>query len=276
MSAPRRSVVAAALAAVLACGGDDPTSPRPASPAASEILDGLAASGGVTAFATNGPPPPVGLSTTGGSFASGRDQCPPVAAGDFTVSRWFEFRDAAGAAQRDYDPASTASVTLSVTTEGRTARPNITIEHARTFTQTASGLLGEETERVIDGTGTGSTRVTSTTAAGFTSLTTTSHDTTSALRLPVPAGPSTYPRGGSVTAVMRYSGSGGGIVVGPGGTSSSFAAPTPARIRMTFDESSVARVELTFGGITRNCTLDMANRAAGLTCPGGAWVFPGS
>jgi hypothetical protein len=147
----------------------------------------------------------------------------------------------------------------------------------RAFSQTVSGLLGQETTRVIDGTGTGKTRATTTPSGGTYTTATVTHDTTRALVLPAvqrPAGSRTppepvYPLSGSVISVTSFS------VAGTGAPPLSISPlPTTSRMVTTFNGTSVARIEISIGGITRSCTLDMAARPSVLSCPGGAPLFP--
>lgn len=278
---------AAVLLGLAACS-DGPTTPRTTSDAAGAdaVLESLTQAGSGAPYATattvfgglaGAPLVPAPVSSAACSYADGRYSCPPVMQRGVTVTRAFAFYDATGAPQRRYDSLATASVFNQVTVAGRPEGmpPSMVVEIARTFTQTASGLLGRETRRVVDGTGSDTTKTTMATPRGTHTSTTVTHDTTRALVLPVVerspasslAAPPPYPLGGSVTTVLSHTGSSSAPPEG-------FPwLPTTTRMTTTFDGTSVARIEISTGGFTRVCTLDMAARPSALSCPGGRELF---
>ena len=267
MSHALRLAAAAVVVAVSSACGDSPTSPR-ATPRVAEadaILQSLNQAGVVAAIATGGPSTAAALSSTPCSYADGRYDCPPVTNAGLTVTRSFAFYDAAGTPQRQYDPLTTASVLNSVALKGHSESPRGAIDFDRAFTQTASGLLGQETRRVVDGTGSGTTKVTSTAQGDTRTITATTHDTTRALVLPViasgSAASSYYPLGGSVTMVTRYA------VASTGSSPAPWPVPSPTRMTITFDGTSVARVDVSIGSATQRCTLNMAAGSSALSCP---------
>lgn len=267
---PRSAPPAAALllGAALACA-DGATTPRaePGDAAADEILLALGEAGSAGQLAATGAVP-LGLpSTADCSYADGRYTCAPVTRDGVTITRSFAFHAADGSPQRRYDAVATASILNEVTMRGRVERAGSTVEIDRQSTQRASGLAGVETRRVVDGTGGGTTRATAV-VQGVTRTVTTAHaDTARALVLAVPArggdpaaSAPAYPLGGSVTTVLRVDG---------GTTPRGGAAARELRTTVSYDGTSVARVEITRLGVTQACTLDLTARPPRLACPDG-------
>lgn len=73
--------------------------------------------------------------------------------GDRTFTRSRTYFDVAGEVMEAYDPLLTASIVTEMETSGDVTRGDLTLSIERTRLTTVSGLAGEETERVFDGTG---------------------------------------------------------------------------------------------------------------------------
>lgn len=90
------------------------------------------------------------------SASTGRFTCPPITSGGLTLNRDYAFFDANNQAQSAYDAAATASANFHVSVSGiHTATVLVgadTVSRDRNFT--VSGLLGAETSRTWNGTGT--------------------------------------------------------------------------------------------------------------------------
>lgn len=292
----RRAAARAAftlVAGVVSACGDGPTPPGadPGAASADDLLLSLMQAAAASPLGPGAPTAPAGLPSAACSYADGRYTCPPFTDNSgTTVTRSFAFYDAAGAPQRQYDALTTASLFNSVSLRGKSSavvssvslggkteqtvgRGTSVVEFEHAFTQTASGLLGRETRRTIDGTGGGTSRITFAEPGGARTLTITSVDTTRALILPVverPANPAAipafYPLGGSQTTVTthKYEPALEGV---PGGFSS--------RMVITYGSNGVATLEMTVAGSPPQvCTLDLNVRPPKVTCPNGAWLTP--
>lgn len=84
--------------------------------------------------------------------------CRHAVNGSITMSRSYSFADENGDPQDQYDPLLTASANFMSTIEGTIERPRWSAEFARTRDLTFTGLAGQETERTVNGTGTGTLR----------------------------------------------------------------------------------------------------------------------
>ncbi len=88
-------------------------------------------------------------------FVNGRFECPPVTRGPLTFLRSFAFFDAQGGAQEAFDPLTTASANFVTSVEGEVSRDAWSASVSRDRDRTVSGLVGEETTRTWNGTGSG-------------------------------------------------------------------------------------------------------------------------
>lgn len=89
-------------------------------------------------------------------FTDGRFLCPTLTFGPFTFERSFAFFDASGVAQSAFDADLTASANFRSKLTGDISRDSWSASIERTRDLTASGLLGAETQRTWNGTGTSS------------------------------------------------------------------------------------------------------------------------
>lgn len=130
---------------------------------------------------------------------NGRFVCPHEVRDGVTVTRSFTFFDANGAEQTAYDALLTAAVNFKTTLTGEISRESWSASVNRSRDFTASGLLGVETSRTWNGTGTGVILSSRHTDGGDTR----SYDmtyTTSAINVvvPVPRAEGAWPLSGSI------------------------------------------------------------------------------
>jgi len=115
-------------------------------------MDGSLGSTDGSALLLLNPPGRPGL--TGCTFAAGAFDCPPVNRNGLTIDRTIVLKDAQGQAQAAYDELTTASVEVQASVEGSVTRGPWSADIDRTRTFTISGLVGTETTRTVNGTGT--------------------------------------------------------------------------------------------------------------------------
>lgn len=82
-----------------------------------------------------------------------RVECPPVNRGPLTVARSYQFTDEDGNAQQQFDRLLTASANVRATVDGEWSNDTWSASIHRERDLTATGLLGEETQRTWNGTG---------------------------------------------------------------------------------------------------------------------------
>lgn len=85
---------------------------------------------------------------------SERFECPVVTRGPLTIARSFGLVDEAGTAQSAFDPQLTAAANFLSLITGQVSRPHWSADVERERDVTVSGLLGQESTREWDGTGT--------------------------------------------------------------------------------------------------------------------------
>lgn len=90
---------------------------------------------------------------TGCTFANGSFACPPVTKNGLTATRTITFFDATGATESAYDSLLTASIHVVADISGDAAHGNWSATVARHRDFTFTGLLGNETTRIVNGTG---------------------------------------------------------------------------------------------------------------------------
>ena len=83
--------------------------------------------------------------------AEGRWVCPPVTHDGLTFQRSFAYIDAEGDPMRRYDPLLTAAMNTRNVVFGTLQREHATVRIRSAGEMTVSGLLGEETTRILDG-----------------------------------------------------------------------------------------------------------------------------
>lgn len=240
-----------------ACGGDGtrPESGPPLDDAARALILGL--------------PLDAGAMTTpsGGAFAApactfqpavGRFDCEPVSAEGLTLDRSYTFLDAAGGAQRGYDPVTTAKVYVHSRVKGTTpfaaGQAELVMDVDRQTT--VSGLQGQETTRTIYGieTGTTQSRLTGGTLNSPFAL----NDTI--LNVVVPVGPApVVPLSGKRISTST-------------GTSMRNGQPVQVTWRqvVTYNGTRNVPLDVWTDGEQRSCLIDLLNPASVCT-----WVLPG-
>jgi hypothetical protein len=149
---------------------------------------------------------------SGCSFASGKFTCPDTLKNGLNVARTITFQDSSGTAETAYDSLLTASIHVLADISGdRTNGPwTATVARHRDFTFT--GLLGTETSRTVNGTGSETvTRSRLTRNDSTRTYNITASSTVSGVTLPVKSnGANGYPTGGTITRTMTAT-----IVTGP-------------------------------------------------------------
>jgi len=167
------------------------------------------------------------------------------------ITREVTFYDADGNVQDGYDPDSTAAINFYFLLEGERSNDFVsgTVSRERDFT--VSGLLGTETERVWDGTGTTETSRTRTTDSNGTRTYDMSSSTTvDSVVIAVPRGDS-WPLAGTITREVHVE-----VVNGVGDTNT-----RDRTVVITFNGTQF--VSITINGET-TCELDLETRE--VTC----------
>lgn len=240
----------AAAVAVLALGGcQQSTAPAAGNEA---MLQNVAA---VTADAAiedvNLATTPFGFSQQGvaaETVGAGQRWGPPGGAmgigGAFSGTRDVTFYDADGNVQNAYDPVTTDSIHVVLEVSGSVSRGSWSASIDRTRDMTISGLEGQETTRIFNGTGTETVSRSRTDSAGTTS----SFDmngaiTIDSLVVPVPGSTPRWPLSGTVTRQMTVN-----VVNGPNGDQTKTVTAV-----ITFDGTSTAT--LTVNGQTMQIDL---------------------
>ena len=185
--------------------------------------------------------------------AAGQHQAGPFD-GNVTFTREVTFFDDNGNVMDAYDPLLTASVQIVMSLEGSRSRTGqrgtmtMTISRSRDFT--VSGLLGEETERAWNGTGSSAVnRVRTSDANGDREYDMSMSTTVTDVVIPVPRG-SGWPISGTITRQITVQ-----IVTGLDDT-------TTRERTVTIEFNGTQFVPITINGQT--CTLDLALRE--VTC----------
>lgn len=183
----------------------------------------------------------------------GRRECGGTTVGSLTDTRSFAFFDAAGVAQTNFDPITTASINFQMTLNGTITRPHMTATISRERNMTLSGLAGEETERTWNGTGAGSETSTATGDRGTRVYVGSTKDTTTNLVVKLPRSANPWPQSGTIVhrmdAVATFDGARSGT------------RTIAHRAVVTFNGTEIATLEVG----TRTCSLNLATRA--VTCP---------
>jgi hypothetical protein len=256
-------VVAAAAFASAACGGEG-TGPG-------ERLDD-ASLAAVTAL----PLDAAGMNTpSGGTFPApsctwareeGRYGCQPVSHEGVTITRSYAFVDRSARPQRRYDPVTTASIVSEVRVLGTVMLPGaageMTVDSRRWMT--VSGLEGEETTQILNGTGVGTTQARSS-GAGLSPQSTT-YDTTLNVVVPVQPRPVT---GATPQRVIPLSGQ---RINNAKSMTTRNGQPYQVEWRsvITYTGTRMASLEMWYDGERQSCQLDLLNPAS--VC---VWTLPG-
>ena len=224
-------------AALAACNGDG-TSPSTSDPAMDRDIAMVAADASAQDVEMMGGP--GGLLGLGLAPAATADDRVPFLCGThqrdgLTVVRTCTFKDADGNTQAAYDPDLTASATIHATVTGTVTRLRWSADVDRTRDFTVSGLVGQETTRTWNGTGTGTT----TRERHADNGTTRQYNVSSTLTVtdvvvPVPRSPNGWPLSGTITRQVTVT-----VVGGP------HDGETRTRtVTITFDGTAQAHVSV--------------------------------
>ena len=151
--------------------------------------------------------------------------------GERTLTRSRTFFDVDGEEMEAYDPLLTASVLTEMETRGDVSRGDLTLSIDRTRVTSVSGLEGEESERIFDGTGTDSrTRVLTSEALGNRSFEFSGTLVVDGVVRPVDRDARPWPLSGTITRTVDVT-----IVNGPNGDQTRSAV-----VAVTFDGTRFA------------------------------------
>lgn len=253
-----RALAVVVLATAMgACAGDGPTGPGDEPLELSQVLGEMSVPDISTATAPMmpvrvGAPALPGISTAGCSFvaASGDFVCAPVTHGGLTITRTFTLIGADGAHLSVPDKAKVASIHMITTvngtlsmTGGSGSPSTLTIRDRQDLT--LSGLLTGS--RTLDGTGESHVEGALPMSGSLSSMTMDSRQTISRLVLPDPRSGKHYPSSGTITADVdtRIEGGTGSL-------------RSTVHSEMVFHPDGKAVITFTSGGVTGQCTIDLA------------------
>lgn len=182
------------------------------------------------------------------SAGTGDLTCGPTVKNGLTVTSIYTIKNATGAAQSAIDSLTTNSVRVRTTVTGTATRSrdgSVTATVNNSGDRTVSGLAASSTQRTVNGTSQGNETATGTTRDGKTfSSVRSASDTTTGLVIPVSATTQTYPTAGTVIRRMK-------VIMTIDGTSST----KERREVITYDGSATAKLQITDGSTTKNCTV---------------------
>lgn len=182
------------------------------------------------------------------SAGTGDLTCGPTVKNSLTVMAIYTIKNAAGTAQSAIDSLTTNSVRVRTTVTGTATRSregsvNATVSNSGD--RTVTGLAPNSPQRTVSGTSQGTETATGTNRDGKTfSSVRTASDTTTGLVIPVSATTPTYPTAGTVIRRMK-------VIMTIDGTSST----KERREVLTYDGTTTAKLQITEGGTTKNCTV---------------------
>lgn len=254
-----RTLAATAAILVLAACSDAPTSPS-TSRLLQETLDvanvaGDAVAEDVSLMRTqNGAfgAPTSDATRTGAwrndcvfNVSTQRFACPDHSRNGMTISRSFQLLNAAGEPQSAHDPVTTASANFVTTIAGSLVRENFSATFSRQRNITVSGLEGNETTHILNGTGaTSSTRSRHSDDGPERAYSMSATTSIVNVVVPFPHAPEAWPLSGSIIRQISVSRDGDG-----------FQARTRSRtVTVTFNGTQF--VPLVVGD--RTLTLDLA------------------
>ena len=182
------------------------------------------------------------------SAGTGDLTCGPTVKNSLTVMAIYTIKNAAGTAQSAIDSLTTNSVRVRTTVTGTATRSregsvNATVSNSGD--RTVTGLAPNSPQRTVSGTSQGTETATGTNRDGkaFSSVRTAS-DTTTNLVISVSATTPTHPTAGTVIRRMK-------VIMTIDGTSST----KERREVLTYDGTTTAKLQITEGGTTKNCTV---------------------
>lgn len=270
---PLRIAVLSLVALAAACSSDGSTTGPSATDAAAINADVAVQSGASIAsdvavwmgneaaassgFAASGAPAGGNCARSGNTMT-----CTGAHDGTLSVTRTVAFFDAAGAAQSQFDAATTARVDFGVQVSGSTSGAQFTSSVTRTRNESVTGLAGSETQRTWNGTGSSTMQSTFTAPSGTRTHQMTESDTTTNVVWVVAPTRGAYPASGTVVHHIAVSSTISGQRNG------TFSATR--RVVVTFNGTAQVPLEVSAvgpRGATRElaCTLDLSTR--GVSCP---------
>ena len=190
--------------------------------------------------------------------ASGYHVCPSLTLDALTIARRFQFRDASGTAAQSYDASLTASVNFLRTLDGSVSGSTSeglawTRGIHETSNRTVSGMAGDETQRVWNGTDIGADTTVYTGASNSRTYAASVSQTATDVVVAVPRSATSWPLSGTVTRV---------VTAKLTQTSTTAVRNIVRTATVTFNGTS--SVPIVVNGLA--CTLDLA--AAAITgCP---------
>lgn len=129
-----------------------------------------------------------------------RLECPPVTRDNsLVVTRSYQFRDALNSVQQAFDALLTASANIQTRIKGEKTGENWSATIDRSRDMTATGLLGEETQRTWNGTGTSNATRSRHTENGDRSYNIVCTLTVAGVVVPVGQGSDRFPLSGTIT-----------------------------------------------------------------------------
>ena len=129
-----------------------------------------------------------------------RLECPTTTRGSLTVTRSYQFRDANGVAQDHYDAQTTAGANIQTEVSGSRSNDEWSGTVDRSRDMTATGLVGDETQRTWNGTGHSEiTRSKNTDEGSERSYDLNCETTVTNVVVPVPHSDEHFPLSGSIT-----------------------------------------------------------------------------
>ena len=238
----RTIALAIVAASAIACGSDSAVAPGRAPADLGTVLSEMAMPSIATSLVpglpalpdASIPPSSCTYSSTSQSFA-----CPAVTVGGVTLTRSFTLLNGAGTPQAQFDPATTAGVRMSSTMAGiiNSSGNAITLDGHDDFTL-AGIIVG-----VHELNGTSLTHLSGTYAGSTTPFTLTVSTAITNLVLPATAA-DRWPSSGKVSVDF---------------TGSVEGTPMAEHMTMTYNGTSKVAVSVVTGGLTFNCTVDMAS-----------------
>ena len=141
------------------------------------------------------------LNPTGCTYnsTSQRVECPTFTRGDLTITRSYQFFDAIGVIQQAFDALLTAKANIQTHVQGEKTGDHWSATIDRSRNMTVTGLLGDETERTWNGTGSSSATRSRHTDDGDRSYDITCTLTVTNVVVPVERGSDRFPISGTIT-----------------------------------------------------------------------------
>lgn len=177
---------------------------------------------------------------------SGRVICDPVTHDGLTIARSAAYADGSGNAQTAFDSLTTNAINIRVSVSGTKVRRDddtSVVQHASD--RTVAGLAPGSTQRIVNGTSSGTEHITGSNMTGSFTAVRTIGDTISGVVIPVQSSGPSFPTAGTVIrsaqVVLTYAGQ----------------SPTTSTRRevITYNGSTTATITITRDGVTQTCTV---------------------